>query len=159
MKICKICLQSDYLCSACTQKLESGKITKTDMDVSRALFKLSREIKNFEADFINAVDTEKMIFIFCYGKDMGSVIGKGGKNIAKLEKMLGKKVRVIQHTSNEKELIKNIVGVPIYAINKIYDPEETIKIRIEKKYQKRADKNSADVVKKVIGKDVKIVFE
>jgi transcription antitermination factor NusA-like protein len=147
------------LCSACAQKVESGKISKVDVEVSRALFKLSREIKNFEADFVNAIDTEKMIMIFCHGKDMGSIIGKAGKNIAKLEKILGKKVRVIQQTSDEKELIKNIVGVPIFAINKIYDPEEALKIRLEKKYLKKVDRGAAEAVKKIIGKDVKIVFE
>lgn len=159
MKICKICLQSDYLCSACAQKLESGKITATDVVVSRALFKLSKDMKNFEADFIDAIDTDNMIIILCNGKDMGAIIGKGGKNISKLEKLLGKKVRVVQHTSDEKEMIKSIIGVPIFAINKIYDPDEALKMRVEKKYMKKVDKSAVQAAKKIIGKDVKIVFE
>src|SRR3989344_6309223 len=51
MKICKVCLSSDILCAGCSRRLEDGKITKTDIDISRAIHKISRE-KDFNVYFV-----------------------------------------------------------------------------------------------------------
>lgn len=158
-KICKICLQSDFLCSGCNSKLESGIITKTDVDVSRALFKLSKELKNFNVDFIRAIETENKIIIIVDKKNIGSLIGKSGKNVTKLEKLLNKKIRIIEDTKDEKKMIENIIGVSILAINKIYAADEIFKIRIEKRFARHVDKNISEIIEKILNKKIKIVFE
>jgi transcription antitermination factor NusA-like protein len=159
LKICKICLQSDFLCSGCSSKLENNQITKTDVAIERALYNIAKDQKKFDADFLKSIELPEKVIILVDRKHVGSIIGKAGNNIVKLEKTLGKKVKVLEYTNDEKEMIKNIVGAPILAINKLYEKEESIKVRIERRYEKRVDKSAGEIIKNVIGKHASIVFE
>jgi len=158
MKICKICLQSNFLCSGCSEKLESGKITKTDVAITRAIHKMADTMKNFNADFLKSFESDKFIVIMADSKHTGMLIGKAGRNVKKLGEMLGKNVKVIEKTS-EKEMIETLLNVPILAINKIYAGHESYRIRIEKRFEKRVDKKLFQLIEKIIEKPVEVIFE
>ena len=49
---------------------------------------------------------ERLIFMTKKG-DMGLAIGKGGKNINTLRKVIGKSIEVVEHADNVEQLIKN----------------------------------------------------
>jgi transcription antitermination factor NusA-like protein len=151
MKICSVCLKSDILCPGCTKKLEKGMITKTDIEIERYLFKLG-----IETDFIRSVDVGT-VFILATKAQASLLIGRAGNNAKRLGSMLGKSVRVIENTDDEKILIERILGVQVLGINKIYGARETYKIRLEKRTRFRVGDSAT--VGKIINRNVQFVFE
>src|SRR3989338_4095320 len=102
MKPCSICINSDILCSGCQRKAESGMISKTDIEVSRTLTK----VVNTKTDFVRATEHKNQLVIVCEKKDAKLIIGRGGKNVREISKLLGKDVRVIEN-SDEKKMLED----------------------------------------------------
>jgi transcription antitermination factor NusA-like protein len=150
-KICSVCRKSDMLCSACNNLLSVGKITKTDIAVSRALEKVAPSI-----DFFRTFEHRGKIVIIA-GKDSGRIIGKGGKTAKALSKILGKDVDVIEE-GDEKKMVEKMIRVPALAVNKVYGKEEKLRVRVEKRFRSRALTDPA-LMSKVLSKPVEIVFE
>ncbi|TRM80782.1 NusA-like transcription termination signal-binding factor, partial [Sulfolobus sp. F3] len=44
------------------------------------------------------------------GKDMGMAIGKGGVNVKKLRKIIGKDIEIVAYSDNLEELVKNLMS-------------------------------------------------
>lgn len=153
MKICGICLKNDFLCNACRKKIDSGQVSKGDVTVSRTLFKL-----DIFANFIRSIETKDCIIIVADKKDAAILIGRGGRNAKKIAQALGKNARIIEQVDDEKKMIENIISRPVLGINKIYGDGETYKVRIENRFRKRVGEMSP-MVAKVIGKNVKFIFE
>lgn len=151
MKLCSVCLKNDYLCGGCGKKLAKGEITKTDVDVSRALFKLG-----VDSDFLRSVDTDTL-YILADRAQAGALIGRAGKNIKRLAIMLGRNVRIIESCDDEKALIERVLGVQVLGINKVYNKRELYKVRLERKARFRVNDTAA--VEKIINKNVQLVFE
>jgi len=49
---------------------------------------------------------ERIIFVAKQG-DMGLAIGKGGKNVGSLRRLMGKHVEVVEHSDSPDQLVKN----------------------------------------------------
>lgn len=158
LKICNVCLQSNFLCSACNKKMEHKEMTKTDVAVSRALYNLSKDVKNFNADFLRAIETEKFIVILVDRAHAGKIIGTGGKNVKTLGEILKKNVKIIER-AGEKQMLEKLLNVPILALNKVYSGQEKIRIRIEKRYRNKVNLNLKPAIEKLLEKPVEIVFE
>ena len=154
MKICKVCLSSDLLCSGCSRKLDEGMITKTDIALSRTLHEI-----NQKSDFIEAFEENGRIFVIVDTKHTREFIGPGGKNIRKLSETLGKPVKLLERaTGTEKHIIEKLIGAPVLGINKIYSNGESFKVRLEKRYARNVQ-SLAGVVGKILNKKVSFVFE
>jgi len=150
-KICSVCRQSDMLCSGCNKLVSEGKISQTDIDLSRAMEKMK-----LQAEFFRTIDHENRIVIVA-GKDAGKIIGRAGKNAAAIGKSLGKEIDVVE-TGDERRMIEKMLRVPTLGINKIYGQEEKYKVRVEKRFKPRI-KASPSLVGMIIGKQVEILFE
>ncbi len=153
MKICSVCLKNDFLCNACNKRIASGHVSKTDVEMSRALFKLG-----IDADFIRSLDAGDYYVVVADKKGSGVLIGKGGRNSRRLTTVLGKNLRVIENVSDEKNLIEKIVGAPVIGINKVYGTKELYKVRVETRFRNRVESLSP-LVSKIMDKNVKFVFE
>jgi len=138
--------------------MERKELSKIDVAVSRALHALTKDVKNFDADFIKAIETDKIIIILVNKEHVGRVIGAGGKNVKKLTETLGKKVKVIEKAS-EKDMIEKLLNTQILALNKVYSGKEKIRIRIEKRFEKQINKDLKLAIEKLIKKPVEIIFE
>jgi transcription antitermination factor NusA-like protein len=150
-KICKICRQSDMLCSGCNKLLREGMLTRTDIDVARAIEKMK-----LNASFTRTIDYSSRIIIIA-GKDAGRIIGKSGKNAKELSRILGKEIDVIEE-GNEKKMIEKMLRVPTVGINKVYGGVEKYKVRVEKRFRLQARADSM-LMSKVLAKPVEIIFE
>jgi len=53
------------------------------------------------------VGRRTVVFVVSEG-DMGQAIGKGGKNVKRLEEILGKKVELVEYSSDPAQFIKNV---------------------------------------------------
>src|SRR3989338_11543968 len=157
MKICSVCLQSDILCSGCSRKLDDGKITRTDIELSRAIHKISKE-KKFDVDFIQSEEDSGKVFVVVESNHASRFIGPGGRNIKKLSQLLGKQVKLLEKAEgSEKHVIEKMIGAPILGVNKVY-AQEIYSVRVEKRYA-RTVQPLADVISKILDRNVRFVFE
>ena len=158
MKICKVCLESDMLCSACNRKLETGEIRKVEVDLSRAMHNFGKE-KGFVVDFISALEKNGKVFVVVESKHVSKIIGPGGRNIKKISETLGKQLKLLEKAEGaEKHVIEKMIGAPVIGINKVYSGGESYKVRVEKKYM-RSVQPLADIVGKVLNRKMSFVFE
>lgn len=158
MKICKVCLSSDILCSGCSRKLEEGKITKTDVKMSRAVQKLSEET-GIDVDFIQSYEHEGRIFVIVESRHAAGFIGPGGRNIKKLSEILGKPVKLLEKAEgSERHVIEKLIGAPVLGINKVYSNGESFKIRVERRYMRNVQPLTG-MIAKILGKKISFIFE
>ncbi len=156
MKICKLCLKSDMLCNACNKKVESGEISRAELDVSRALNKIEEGM-----EFSKVVDAGRKIIILCDKSSVSKIVGRGGRNAKKLEKELKKNVKVIGTDSlaEDKNALESLFNAPVIGINILYSGGESYRIRIEKKFERRIGRDVIKILDKLFGKKAEVVFE
>ena len=140
------------LCSGCQQKLDRGEIRQTDVELIRAINKIQ-----LDAEFIRSVEGERKIYIIAKKEDSRKLVGREGRNVNQLSKLLKKDIQIVKK-DEEKKMIENILSVPIIAINIIYSSDEIRKIRIEKSLRNKI-KASENDLEKIFDKKYKIVFE
>lgn len=74
------------------------------------------------------VDGENVYFIVEEGK-IGLAIGKGGSSIKNVEKVIGKKVKIFEYSSNPIEFVKNLI--PQAKEVSLVNNDEIIEINIK----------------------------
>ena len=118
--ICERDMKRDSLCRECEQALSEGKISELDVRVSRALQKLSKQFYFVNAEFKKSLDLGDMVVLLCKG-NIGSLIGKKGRVVSELGKVLEKKVRVIELVKDDKKMIQDFVGnARVLSVNKVF---------------------------------------
>ena len=159
MKLCKVCLTSDMLCSVCSRHVDSGAIKKIDVDLSRALYKISKE-SGFEIDFVDTVESNGRIFVIVESKYAARFIGPGGRTIKKLVEAVGRPIKMLERAEgSDKHIIEKLIAAQIIGINKVYTQSgEAMKVRIDRRYMKNVQP-LADVAGKVLGRKISFVFE
>ena len=150
--LCAMCRKSDMLCSGCHQKLDKGEISQTDVELIRAINKIQ-----LDAEFIRTTETGRKIYIIARKEDSRKLVGRQGKNVNQLSKLLKKDIQIVKD-EEERKMIENILSVPIIAINIIYSSEEIRKIRIERSLRSKLKANENDL-EMIFGKKYRIVFE
>ena len=151
MKLCSICRTSEILCSGCRKKLDTGHITQTEIEVSRALAKVIED-----ADFLKAVEHKNQIILLCDTGKARFLIGRAGKNVRELSRLVGKDVRIIEK-ADEKTMIENILGSPVVGINIVYGGIETKRIRVDSNYRRL--RGDAELLEKLLENKYEILFE
>ena len=87
---------------------------------SETVKKLSETFPVIDVRVIDAVELEGIIVLACEGK-IGSLIGRKGTIVSELSKQLGKKVRVIEYTKDERKMVQDLLGnVRLIGVNKIF---------------------------------------
>ena len=161
MMICKVCLNSDILCSACNSKLESGQISDLDVQLSRAVFSIRPD-----ADFSKYIIAGNFVIIIADKDNARKIIGKGGRNVQTISKQLKKNLKVVE-ISDHNVMLEELLSVPIIAINKVYKqpdaksvntPGEFYRVRIDKKFSRKV-RFSTSIASAVINKPIEFVFE
>lgn len=132
--ICELCASSGVLCSGCSGKLGSGKISQLDVEVSKLLHELKAECGLEEASFIRAVDLGSSAIIFTNG-DVGLLVGRGARVASAIGKRVGKRVRVAKQGAGVKQTISDIISpAKLLGVNEIFSPEgKKFKVRISKR--------------------------
>jgi len=95
MKLCKICINSDMFCSACAKGVESGVIKKVDVELSRALYKVSKE-SGYDIDFLETAESNGKLFVVVPSAYAARFIGPGGRTIKKLAEAVGKPIKMLE---------------------------------------------------------------
>ncbi len=139
--ICKICQRSDILCAGCQAKLDNGEISLHDVEVARALAKLSDRYSAIEkTEFKKAFGIGNLTIIMVPKGMAGQMIGRRGIFIKELSKMLNKKIKIVEETPDNKELIQKVLfPAKLIGVNIVYGPNKTesYKVRVPKEDRNR----------------------
>lgn len=122
--ICNVCLTSDILCSACNKKLEEGRITDSDLRVSRAIKRAAREFKPLDRVGIEKViEGRGIVIVKCRKGDAPLLIGKNGAMKRKLSRAIGKDMRVVEELDDVRGFVGDLIRpTPLLGVNIIYRP-------------------------------------
>ncbi|HIH16324.1 MAG TPA: transcription elongation factor NusA [Candidatus Diapherotrites archaeon] len=161
--LCEQCIEAEELCPACEQLLREGKITALDVAVSHLLGRLKRKLSLENADFVKALDLGKLVVIVATGK-IGVFIGRKGRIVTEVSRELGRKVRVIEQTSDEKKMVQDLVGkAQVLGINKVFSPAgQEYKVVVAKKDAPRLVSGKArleEAIRQLLGAKATIAFE
>lgn len=130
--ICEVCLNSDMLCAACQNKLESGQISQIEINVSRFLFDLKEKIRSLEdVKIVRVLDVGSLLIIARIG-DGARLVGKGGAVVKTLAKKFGKSIRIIEEAKDFKKFAESLISpISSCGINTLYTLEgEVYRVRI-----------------------------
>ena len=108
--ICEICLRSSLLCSACKEKIDNGKISDTEVDVLKFLFRLSDRVRSLaDIRIIRVIDSDIILIISGKG-DAAKIVGKGGSVVKALAKEFGKSIKVIEEAGDFKDFLSKLLS-------------------------------------------------
>jgi transcription antitermination factor NusA-like protein len=130
--ICEVCLKSDILCSACQEKLNRGEANKTEIDVSRFLYKLSEKMRSLkDVKILKVIDCGVLLIISGRG-DAAKIVGREGAIVKKIAKEFRKSIRILEEAPSFKDFVEELISpTPINGINTLYkENEEIYRIRI-----------------------------
>ncbi|MBI5158938.1 transcription elongation factor NusA [Candidatus Micrarchaeota archaeon] len=132
--ICELCASSGVLCSGCEGKLNSGKISQLDVDLSKTLHALSSEHKLGEASFTRAVDLGFSAIIFTDG-NVGLLVGQNARVASAIGKQVGKRVRIAKEGADVRQTISDIIfPAKLLGVNEIFSPDgKKFKVRISRR--------------------------
>ncbi len=149
--LCKICAESDILCSACSDKLKSGELTEYDIKLARFLHSLRKDVK-----ILKTINGKSVIIVVEKG-DAPKLIGKAGSTAKAISKHCKKPVKIIEF-SEINEFLDSLLGDSFISLTEVYKREgEAYKLRIRKKRIREKDIKS--LIKSLYGKEVEIVYE
>jgi len=130
--ICEVCLKSNILCSGCQEKLNSGKITQKDIEVSRYIYGLSERMRSIrDIKILKVVDCGTLIIITDVG-DAAKLVGKGGVVVKKIAKDFKKSIRILEEAPTFKDFVESLLSpAPISGINTLYkEDKEVYRVKI-----------------------------
>ena len=133
---------------------------------SRILKAFEKSKKQFQFDDVSiesAIELPEVTIISCKG-NIGSLIGKNGIIISSIRKELNKKIRVVEHSKNNKKIIDDIIGnVRLLGVNEIFKPDgKTIRIIINKEDKEKlvtTPKNLQKVIEQLTNAKAEILFQ
>lgn len=147
LPICNICAKTRTLCASCETRLKNGEISDLDVKIAEIVYDLGKGDFGFE----KAVDVGNFVVILTQKEDMGKIIGPSGENLRKIEKSIGKRIKIIRASSVEEVIYSLISPANIASTSRLYKTNGSIIKRII------INKNDADKLKMDVSSIKKIV--
>ncbi len=163
--ICRVCVTSDILCTGCEDKLKQGIISQSDVELSRALVKLSERHPILErSEFKQTISFKEMLLVLVPKGMAGNFIGRKGTLIKEISDTLGqRRIKVVEETNNPKEFVQRILyPAHLLGVNVVYSGKKQIfKVRISQSDRDRIYEKKAleDLFEKLLGSETNIIFE
>lgn len=158
----KICIKSGLYCPSCQRKLDSGEVASDEVEVLKALIELEDELKFLKkGEYVKSVSIGDKTIVFI--KDEFT-IDERRKLEEELSQVLGKRVRVVEHTNDLKKLVEQILyPATLYGINRVWIPDgsEIINIRVSRKDRRliKEKEEYEKLIEKISSAKVRITFE
>jgi len=125
-------LKSDILCSGCQNKLDTGKITKKDVEIARYVYGLSEKMRSIrDIKLVRAIDCGTLIIITGTG-DAAKLVGRDGVIVKKIAKDFKKSIRILEEAPNFKDFVEELISpATINGVNTLFrENQEVYKIRV-----------------------------
>jgi transcription antitermination factor NusA-like protein len=165
LPICSFDAKVGVLCPKCEEKLRSGELTRTDVDISFALSKLSSKMPGMERMTLRrafAVDGEIVLLL---GQGDMSAIRSNQKLASSIQEAIGRRVWMTEAESNDRHFVESLLfPARIMTMNTVFVPDGSriMKVIIP---GKRTQKFPVDlekvksIVKQTRGIDLVVRFE
>jgi transcription antitermination factor NusA-like protein len=161
--VCQICLKSGILCRSCSDKLERGEISHSEVKVAEVLLKMSEEKRQLrEVGIKKVVDSGDMTVIICGHGDASKIIGASGQIVRRLEKELHKRVMVVEEAPDMRNFVRDILKpMRIESISTVYKHgREVVKVRAPGgRGQRLSSSDFSRIMAVVYGKEAEITGE
>jgi transcription antitermination factor NusA-like protein len=130
--LCNFCLKSGILCSKCQSKIKSGEVSETDLEIARLLLSLEATNPTLQdVHFHKAVEADGVLALIVGRGDMPSFLGQGRKIIKILEEKIGKTIRVLEESVDDRKFLEDLFApLSIITINTIWLPDGTTETRV-----------------------------
>ncbi len=153
------------LCSRCKKKVKEGEFSQLDLDIARLLISVEDKYPPLqEVYFHKAIETDGVVAILVNRGDIAKMLSYGGKIIKMLEKKAKRKIRVLEHNSDERKFLEDLFApMSILTINKIWLPDGTTETRVILKGRERGRRSSdtealKEIARKVQGMTLRVEF-
>lgn len=163
--ICNICLKSDVLCSHCSTKLEEGKISDIEVKISRKLQDLSEDNPSLQdSEIVRVLEAENVVVVVADEGDGAKVVGRKGRVVKQLAEEVGKSIRVVEKSSDDRETIKGLLSpADIESINTVFRPSgQSQKIVVDEEYKNKINLSISEFeefVEEITGTEYTLSFE
>lgn len=130
--ICEVCLKSNFLCSACQEKLNSGKISQSDIEISRYLYSLSEKMRSIrDVKISRVIDCGTLIIISGRG-DAAKLVGRDGVIVKKIAKEFKRSIRILEEAPSFEDFVEELISpASVSGINTLFkENQEVYRIRI-----------------------------
>ncbi|MEM4389218.1 MAG: hypothetical protein QXG98_00970 [Candidatus Micrarchaeia archaeon] len=133
LPICELCASTNVLCSGCSERLATGRLTQLDVDASRLLHRLAADHPLDNIELKRALDLGKVVLLLVRG-DIGALIGREGRVVNEISKGLGRKVRIAEDAGDLKKTLADIIApARLLGINQVFRKEGNLfRVRIPK---------------------------
>jgi len=161
-KICDACIKSEVFCNSCQRKIDSGEVSKIEIDIAKFLFNLRDRIRSLEdAKIIKVLDGHAIIIITEKGS-AAKIVGRQGSVVKLLAKHFNKPIRVVE-ADDARKFIGNLVVPASATVSVAYaDGKECYRIRILKSQKNRLPLEASEIktaVKEIFNKSADVLFE
>lgn len=138
LPVCLIDAQTNTLCRKCKQLYREGKISDSDIELSKILVDLSKGNKAMkDIVFYSSVELDDIIILVTRKQDV-SVLSKP-EIIDRIKQYSHKEVRFLEKTNDPRRLVESLIHpVPVAKVSTLYIPpfsDKEYKIEIDKKYK------------------------
>ncbi len=157
LPICVIDAQTNTLCRKCKQLHREGKISDTDIELSKILIDVSKSNKDLKnIAFYSSFELDDVVIIVTKKQDV-SVLSMPDV-LDRLKQYANKEIRFLERTKDPKTLVESLLHpIPVVNVTTLYIPpfsDKEYKIEIEKKY-----KNTLPIPEEVVAQTVSSVLE
>lgn len=164
--ICKSCLSSSELCESCHSRVREMGLTEVTLSFFREVRKLAKKDRGLRRiKLLDAAMEDNLLAVTVPRGHGGVLIGKHGRVAKKLERKVGKKLRVLEVPHDYYDIaISLLKPARVLGINKLFLPngKEKYRIRVQKwdMIKLPSDINSLEnLLTKFMGKEATLYFE
>jgi transcription antitermination factor NusA-like protein len=124
LPICTFDAKTGILCPKCDSRLQSGNITKSDVEVSIQMSKLQEKIPELEkTTLIQAIEVEGDL-VLLMGNGDHDITRKNLQTIRKMERGLHRKIWISEAAASDRELLEEIFfPIKILTVNVVWLPD------------------------------------
>lgn len=131
--------------------------------ILKAFEKAKKQFQFDDVSIESCIELPEVTIVSCKG-NIGSLIGKNGIIISSISKELKKKIRVVEHSKNNKKIIDDIIGnARLMGVNEIFKPEgKTIRIIINSQDKEKlvtSPQNLQKAIEQLTNAKTEILFQ
>jgi transcription antitermination factor NusA-like protein len=163
--LCNICIKSGILCPRCQEKVTSGEITETDIQVARVLLSLEDKHTSLQKiDFYKAYEADNVLALVVGPGNLKQFQSEGGTIIRDIAEKTGKRIRIFENRGDSRAFLEELFApVTITTINKIFLPDGSQETRVvlpghSRKLPLRSE-GVKELAKEIRGITLRIAFE
>lgn len=138
LPICQIDAQTNTLCRKCKQLHREGRISDTDIEISKLFLDLSKGNKNLkDIAFYSSYELEDVLMIITRKQDVPHLSNQ--EVLDEIYAIVPKKIRFLEKTNDPKKLVESLLDpIPVVNVTTLYLPpfsEKEYKIEIKKEHK------------------------